>query len=60
MRKRRSFEDVDAELKEIMKDIWAQVQSAASDYGQPDNYVMGANIAGFRKVVKAMREQGWV
>jgi len=60
MRKRRSFEDVDAELQEIMKDIWAQVQSAASDYGQPDNYVMGANIAGFRKVVKAMREQGWV
>ena len=60
VRKRRSFEDVDAELKEIMKDIWAQVQSAASDYGQPDNYVMGANIAGFRKVVKAMREQGWV
>lgn len=60
MRKRRSFEDVDAELHEIMKDIWAQVQSAAADYGQPDNYVMGANIAGFRKVVKAMREQGWV
>ncbi|MBQ4650853.1 MAG: NADP-specific glutamate dehydrogenase [Firmicutes bacterium] len=60
MRKRRSFEDVDSELHEIMKDIWEQVRSAAADYGQPCNYVMGANIAGFRKVVKAMREQGWV
>ncbi len=60
MRIHRTFEDVDAELHEIMKDIWKQVSTAAEDYDNPGNYVMGANIAGFRKVVKAMREQGWV
>ena len=55
-----SFEQVDKELHDIMVDIWQQVSSAAADYNDPTNYVKGANIAGFRKVVKAMREQGWV
>ncbi len=60
MRTRRSFEDVDADLQNIMKGIWQQVSSAAEDYDMAGNYVAGANIAGFRKVVKAMRDQGWV
>ena len=60
MRLHRSFEDVDNDLHNIMRDIWAQVSSAAADYGMEGNYVSGANIAGFRKVVKAMREQGFV
>ncbi|MCD8053641.1 MAG: NADP-specific glutamate dehydrogenase [Lachnospiraceae bacterium] len=60
MRVHRSFESVDQELREIMKDIFHQVSAAAEDYDQAGNYVTGANIAGFRKVVKGMREQGWV
>jgi len=60
MRIRRSFEEVDKQLQDIMKDIWNQVSVAASDYDRTGNYVSGANIAGFRRVVKAMREQGWV
>ncbi|MDD6212963.1 MAG: NADP-specific glutamate dehydrogenase, partial [Clostridiales bacterium] len=60
MRTRRSFEAVDFDLHNIMKDIFRQVSSAAEDYGHPGNYVYGANIAGFRRVVKSMRAQGWV
>ena len=60
MRLKRSFEEVDTQLKEIMHDIWHQVSKAAVDYDCAENYVAGANIAGFRRVVKAMREQGWV
>ena len=60
MRLKRSFEEVDTQLKEIMQDIWHQVSKAAVDYDCAENYVAGANIAGFRRVVKAMREQGWV
>lgn len=60
MRLKRSFEEVDTQLKEIMYDIWHQVSKAAVDYDCAENYVAGANIAGFRRVVKAMREQGWV
>ena len=56
----RTFEDVDAQLREIMKDIWLQVKAAAEDYERAGDYVCGANIAGFRRVVKTMREQGYV
>jgi glutamate dehydrogenase (NADP+) len=35
-----------------------QVRSTAEEFGEPWNYVLGANIAGFRKVAKAMIEQG--
>ena len=59
-RKRRSFERVDADLHRIMENIYAQVALAAEKYGHPGDFVMGANIAGFRRVAKAMREQGWV
>ena len=59
-RKRRSFEKVDADLHKIMKNIYAQVALAAEKYGHTGDFVMGANIAGFRRVAKAMREQGWV
>ncbi len=60
MRIVRTFEDVDAQLREIMKDIWLQVKAAAEDYERDGDYVCGANIAGFRRVVKTMREQGYV
>ena len=55
-----SFEEVDAKLKDIMKDIYAKVSDAAKRYGVEGNFVAGANIAGFEKVVDAMKAQGLV
>lgn len=55
-----SFEEVDEKLKEIMVNIYAKVSSAADRYGMTGNYVSGANIAGFEKVVEAMMAQGIV
>ena len=56
----RSFEDVDAQLNEIMKGIYKKISEAAVDYDLEGNFVAGANIAGFRRVVKAMRAMGYV
>ena len=56
----RSFEDVDAQLNEIMKGIYKKISEAAADYDLEGNFVAGANIAGFRRVVKAMRAMGYV
>ena len=53
-------EEVDAKLKGIMENIFANVDAAAEKYGHPKNYVMGANIAGFVKVADAMLAQGIV
>ena len=55
-----TFEEVDAKLKQIMEDIFANVDAAAKEYGFEKNYVVGANIAGFLKVVDAMNAQGIV
>lgn len=53
-----SFEEVDAKLQDIMKHIHERARAAAIEYGDPDNYVLGANIAGFLKVADAMYMQG--
>ena len=53
-------EEVDAKLNDIMVKIHAASAAAAEEYGQPGNYVMGANIAGFTKVADAMLDQGIV
>ena len=53
-------EEVDAKLHQIMKDIFAKVDDAAKRYDMEGNYVVGANIAGFEKVVDAMKAQGIV
>jgi glutamate dehydrogenase (NADP+) len=58
MRLAWSFEEVDAKLKDIMKSIYKNASEAAAEYGDPDNLVMGANIAGFKKVAAAMYAQG--
>ncbi|HHY63850.1 MAG TPA: NADP-specific glutamate dehydrogenase, partial [Clostridiaceae bacterium] len=58
MRLSWSFEEVDSRLKSIMKNIYANVSTAAADFGHPDNLVMGANIAGFMKIAAAMYAQG--
>lgn len=55
-----SFEEVDSKLKGIMVNICHSMADAAERYGHAGNYVMGANIAGFEKVVNAMEAQGIV
>ncbi|MCL2185606.1 MAG: NADP-specific glutamate dehydrogenase [Treponema sp.] len=55
-----SFEEVDAKLNKIMANIFHSIDSAAKEYGKPGNFVLGANIAGFKKVAKAMMDQGVV
>ena len=51
-------EEVDAQLKSIMKNIHDMSVEAAEEYGLGYNLVAGANIAGFKKVATAMMEQG--
>ena len=48
------------ELRAIMQAIHRQCCDAAAEYGKPDDYVSGANIAGFVKVAEAMLDQGVV
>ena len=60
MRLSWSFEEVDAKLQGIMKNIFKSIDSAAREYGMPGNYIAGANIAGFLKVAEAMEAQGIV
>lgn len=55
-----SFEEVDAKLHEIMKNIYRDSMKAAADYDEPGNLVVGANIAGFVKVADTMIMQGVV
>ncbi|NHI02084.1 NADP-specific glutamate dehydrogenase [Oceanimonas sp. MB9] len=57
---RWSFEEVDEKLKVIMKNIFLNASETAAEFGEPHNLVLGANIAGFRKVADAMIEQGVV
>lgn len=53
-----TFEEVDSKLKSIMINIYKSIDAAAKEYGFENNYVMGANIAGFVKVANAMMAQG--
>lgn len=55
-----SAEKVDKKLKEIMVNIFRNIDAAANRYGCDDDYVIGANIAGFEKVADAMMSQGIV
>lgn len=58
MRLSWSFEEVDVKLQEIMKNIYQKSMKCAEEYGQPNNLVVGANIAGFLTVADAMIAQG--
>lgn len=58
MRYSWTFEEVDAKLKNIMVNIYKNASEAAADYGDADNLMLGANIAGFLKVATAMYQQG--
>ena len=55
-----TFEEVDGKLKNIMINIFHNLDKAAKEYGLEGNYVAGANIAGFLKVATAMTAQGVV
>ena len=58
MRLSWTFEEVDARLKEIMKNIYSRTYEASCEFGCEGNLVAGANIAGFLKVAEAMLAQG--
>ena len=60
MRYSWTFEEVDGKLKEIMINIFHNIYNAAEECGAPGDLVVGANIAGFKKVVDAMLAQGLV
>ncbi|MCI5209253.1 MAG: glutamate dehydrogenase, partial [Candidatus Electrothrix sp. ATG2] len=60
MRLAWSEDEVDAYLLRIMKSIHSTCIDAAKEYGMEKNYLAGANIAGFVKVVNAMLDQGLV
>lgn len=55
-----TFEEVDERLKNIMVNIYRNMADAAKEYNMQDNFVAGANIAGFKKVADAMIAQGLV
>ncbi len=60
MRTSWTFEEVDRKLKDIMVNIYNSISTVAKEVGQEDNFVVGANIAGFKKVADAMLKQGIV
>ena len=53
-----SFEYTDKRLRDIMRNIFKACDRTAAEYDKPEDYVVGANIAGFRKVADAMLAQG--
>ncbi|MCI5862451.1 MAG: NADP-specific glutamate dehydrogenase [Lachnospiraceae bacterium] len=53
-----SAEEVDEKLHGIMKNIFKNIDTAATKYGMENNFVAGANIAGFEKIADAMIAQG--
>ncbi len=58
MRYSWTYEEVDAKLFQMMNSIYRNMADAAIKYGFKDNFVVGANIAGFEKVANAMIAQG--
>ncbi|GHV95238.1 glutamate dehydrogenase [Spirochaetia bacterium] len=55
-----TFEEVDSRLKNIMIGIFHNADEAAKEYGKPGDYILGANVAGFKKVARAMLDQGLI
>lgn len=60
MRYSWAFEEVDRKLQDIMINIYHNAANAAEQYGHVDNFVLGANIAGFNKVADCMLAHGVV
>ena len=55
-----NFEEVDIKLHQIMKNIFKLTSDTAKEYNSDGNLIVGANIAGFKKVANSMIEQGAV
>ncbi|OWT33264.1 glutamate dehydrogenase [Methanobrevibacter sp. 87.7] len=55
-----TFDEVDNMLKRIMKDIFTKLDTTSAKYDADKDYVLGANVAGFERVVDAMQTQGIV
>lgn len=55
-----TFEEVDGKLRDMMRNVFTSIDGAAREYGAEGNFVLGANIAGFKKVAEAMLQQGLV
>jgi glutamate dehydrogenase (NADP+) len=53
-----SFEEVDTRLRIIMSNIFHNIDDAAKEYNDPSNFVLGANVASFKRVARAMLDQG--
>lgn len=53
-----TFEQVDTELKRVMETIYRDCMTASERYGEPGNFVLGANIVGFKRIANAMLMQG--
>lgn len=58
MRLSWTFDEVDQKLQQIMHNIYQASMEASVEYGHPGNLMVGANIAGFKKVAEAMISQG--
>jgi glutamate dehydrogenase (NADP+) len=59
-RDRWTFQHTEERLEEIMRDIHGLCHATAAEFGSPGNYVIGANIAGFLRVGRAMVALGLV
>ncbi|MAD77167.1 MAG: NADP-specific glutamate dehydrogenase [Rheinheimera sp.] len=57
---RWTFDEVDQKLKDIMRGIYQRTRDTAIELDQPTNFILGANVAGFRRVADAMIQQGVV
>jgi glutamate dehydrogenase (NADP+) len=55
-----TFAYTEKRLAEIMQNIHADCHRTAEEFGEPGNYVLGANVAGFLKVARAMSALGLV
>ena len=55
---RELMDGLQPDQQRIMQSIYDQISSAAEEYGMPDNYMAGANIASFLKISEAMLAQG--
>jgi len=53
-----SYEKVDSKLSSMMVSIFHNIDNTAKEFGRPGDYILGANLAGFRKVADAMLDQG--
>lgn len=60
IRLRWDFQEVDNRLKNIMSDVFQNISNVAEEYGSPNNYLIGANISGFKTVADSMMAQGVV